>query len=331
MSLFNTYQQTDAQVCMTLSGLAYAPDQPYLESLLSQPHAPYATGNNWQLVWYATNQANLMYMVQHQDDPQRYIIAIRGTVWSDLTDIVEDLDVYNTTPWMNGHISNGIFKGIKSLSSLRPGNNGMSLAEYLQYISSNSQGNLNITITGHSLGGALAGAYALLLKTTISNAAVNWSVYTFAAPSVGDQDFVQYFNQVFNQANAQAFRIYSNKDLVPFAFAGLADVMSNDIPVETAEWLKRLLGLTLAFVRSELSTVYVQTGGLNQVICLDNATHPVLPAAPLPPPPVTKLRFYQEWFAYQHGHNTYLALLGTAQLPVFPTLPAYTQAQLTAR
>jgi hypothetical protein len=66
-----------------------------------------------------------------------------------------------------------------------------------------------VTVTGHSLGGALAKLLTLdVALNTKSGAPV---AYTFASPRVGDPDFAA----GFNQAIATSYRVYNRCDLVP--------------------------------------------------------------------------------------------------------------------
>lgn len=315
----SNYDLSTAQVCMTLAGMAYAGDAADISALLADPG--YATGNNWQLVWYGATPDNLMYMVQDRQQPENYVITIRGTVWGKIEDLIEDLDVFVTTPWPYGpgQVSNGILKGITALQNLT-NTSGQTLFDFLQQ---QNNGTLQITVTGHSLGGALAGAYALYLQQALTLPAT-WQIYTFAAPTVGDATFVNHYSSVFD---TNAFRIFNNKDIVPHGFGDLTTIISEQVPVALGFLMSLMVGVILKTVEDKLTEKqisYVQPSLPDTVISLDNSLHPV---PPLPPvtltSPAKTLAELEPWFAYQHSHQTYLQLLDTTPLP--SVVPAITE------
>ena len=146
--------------------------------------------NSWKIVWgpalYAFDlvekrQANLTFVVQSTDDPTSYIVATRGTVGSDLLEwFVEDLPVSlvdwptphhleNNTPKISRATANALHIVLKTTPPkvapsgyhLLPGA-GLSLAEFLTELTSN--GPIEISFTGHSLGGAIAPCLALWFR-----------------------------------------------------------------------------------------------------------------------------------------------------------------------
>lgn len=71
-----------------------------------------------------------------------------------------------------------------------------------------------LSITGHSLGGALAALYATMLHYTGQTeiASKIGAVYTFGQPRVGDQDFVNYAN---SKLKGKFFRVVYCNDVIP--------------------------------------------------------------------------------------------------------------------
>ena len=73
---------------------------------------------------------------------------------------------------------------------------------------------VNLTITGHSLGGTLATVYATWLHDEFASAGVNVtiSVWTFAAPAAGNASFAARYDEIFG---ASSFRFVMDFDVVP--------------------------------------------------------------------------------------------------------------------
>ena len=76
-------------------------------------------------------------------------------------------------------------------------------------ISPNNNNTLNIYVTGHSRGGALATVTLHLMQNDFDLKSHSTQLYTFASPRVGDSDFVQEFDL------NNCFRIANSEDLVP--------------------------------------------------------------------------------------------------------------------
>ncbi|WP_143310080.1 lipase family protein [Chitinophaga vietnamensis] len=306
MTVLDGYQQEDARICMTLSGMAYAGSKKDLRKLLKDNS--YATQGLWDLCWYGAQNENLLFVARQKKTGQLAIV-IRGTVWKDLKNVFEDLDVLHTVNWMGGYISQGIYTGLQNLIHLE-GEDGSTLLNYiLQYLADVNPP--QIFITGHSLGGALASVFALHLKTSIVYPA-NWSVYTFASPSVGDQGFVSYYNNEFSDGISSAYRIYNNCDLVPCAFASLEYALQQGIPVASEGIAYDVIKGVINGAQQQLNERGLQYMQVSTPVVLNNVGD--IPAY-LPPPPIWWPPHIGNWLAYQHGHQTYLELLGATPLP----------------
>jgi len=131
MACANGYDPTEAGVCMTLSAMAYVsssnepPIKDALINILEDPQ--YATKGQWKLVWFGINHdgSNLAYVVRDTTTPGRFAIAIRGTVWNHLDDVVEDMAIFHTKDWTTAvpptsglKIARGTYYGLQQLIPL---------------------------------------------------------------------------------------------------------------------------------------------------------------------------------------------------------------------
>lgn len=86
-----------------------------------------------------------------------------------------------------------------------------------QINSLNKEGIYNIIITGHSQGGALSNMLRAYLENTLPKQISNknkFKVYAFAAPMVGNQEFVIEYNSHF-ALNNTSFNIVNPHDIIP--------------------------------------------------------------------------------------------------------------------
>ncbi len=183
----------------------------------------------WSLVWGpAVYQAqgskvadNSMYVAQCLDEPDRFVIAISGTNPISIYGwIHEDFIINPLQPWTystgcpsQAKISNGTKIGLDNLLKMRSG--GRTLMEYLK-----EQRDMGVvTVTGHSLGGALSPALALALKNLqpqwnpASNVTIN--VMPTAGPTPGNKAWADYYD---TQLGSTTERIWNELDIVPHAW-----------------------------------------------------------------------------------------------------------------
>jgi hypothetical protein len=190
----------------------------------------------WQLVWGpAVHELpgsvlpdNTMYVVRRTGTPgpQQLAVAIAGTnPFSFLDWLVEDFFVSTQVPWpgvAGAKISSGTFIGLSVLQTMRPGATlagaGQTVGDFLA--AQAAAGPVAITVTGHSLGGALAPTLGLWLHDTRTgwdprgNASL--SVLPFAGPTAGNLVFAQHSDA---QIGPQVNRIHNSLDVVPHAWA----------------------------------------------------------------------------------------------------------------
>lgn len=127
----------------------------------------------------------------------------------------EDFEwLYDGDAWMSSHplggyVESGMYDMYRSLGVSTPAQPArVPFSSFLATLDTS----MPITLTGHSLGGALTtytAADIALLPTP--PAASNLQIYSIASPRVGDQTFVN----AFNKAVINNFRIYNIRDYVP--------------------------------------------------------------------------------------------------------------------
>ncbi len=219
------------QVMLSLSYLAYcgekittANPEKQILALINEAIPNIAPVADWQVVWgpvaYTTPgalyQDDMMYVAQNQTDKTQFAVAIRGTnSVSELDWLMEDLDVMQMMPWPMGSTSQTpvgemisestsidmqILLGMESpIYNGSSSNTPISLLDFLQ---SQTADAINLCVTGHSLGGCLAGTLALYLQESRSlwdqSATSTLTAITFAAPTAGNDSFATYSDAQFS-------------------------------------------------------------------------------------------------------------------------------------
>ncbi|PQQ25994.1 lipase family protein [Photorhabdus hindustanensis] len=182
---------------------------------------------------------HVVMIVKNTDNPSDYRLVIRGT-WSQINAIDEDLLVATTVDWSNwdtnipqefkdAKISYGTDLALKPLINGKPINKDyVSLIDEIDRITTEEGKDkiLNITVTGHSLGGLLASTIGLYLKRRyINNNNIRIHVCSFAGPTAGNDIFASYSDAFFkgtlspNSYESHFLRIHNNHDIVPLAWA----------------------------------------------------------------------------------------------------------------
>jgi triacylglycerol lipase len=313
----------EAAVMMTLSRIAYCSDIPG-----QLQNKSYATGGDWSVVWGPVDDSygNLAY-VALSASTGKYAVVIRGS----MTDVSFDTlynwfyNLYVTwqSPWPYfptqplAMVSYGSWAQASNLTFASW--NGTTLGSFL--VDTIPSGSI-IAVTGHSLGGNLASVLASWVSAERGPQGdaqdPNTEVYTFAAPSAGNQQFANGFNYRF----PSSFRYWNHLDAIPRAWDNLLELdwIYDSINIPTPGWIQDTVdAMEVALLGSEIyyNSYYLQpNGGGNK-----------LTGAPLP--------LNSDWLAevtYQHGGNTYLGLLGAplvnaslhygvGAVPTGPTLP----------
>ncbi|MEA2604375.1 MAG: hypothetical protein QOF89_5367 [Acidobacteriota bacterium] len=339
MAFANGYDPTEAGVCMTLSAMAYVSssnEPPIKEALINLlEDTQYATQGQWKLVWFGINHdaSNLTYVVRDTTKPARFAIAIRGTVWQHLDNVVEDMAIFHTKDWTTAvpptpgiKIARGTYYGLQQLIPLTSSISNvampsvsvaMTLVHFLmvQALALPTGTDLEVFVTGHSLGGALATVLGTWLVEQASQwdfrpKKVNFKTYTFAAPTVGNQAFATYYDGMPSnpKVGVQALRVFNASDVLPHCFSELNEITNIGIPMTEKAKLE-VDALVLPF------TAGMKLTGVSYVH-VDNA-HSIPNPTPAPTcaNPAKGLEDFFCWLGYEHGHNTYLTLAGVPVLP----------------
>ncbi|EYU43905.1 hypothetical protein ABFS82_07G018700 [Erythranthe guttata] len=139
-------------------------------------------------------------------DLNAIVIAFRGTQERSIQNWVEDLywkQLDIDYPGVDGAMVHHGFYTAYHNTSLRAGVlNGIQKAKELY-------GDINIMVTGHSMGGAMAAFCGLDLRLSLKEQ--NVQVMTFGQPRIGNSVFASYFNQVV----PDTIRVTNGHDIVP--------------------------------------------------------------------------------------------------------------------
>ncbi len=191
----------------------------------------------WELVWGpgvfqvlpGAIPANTMFAARHQHSGELFISIAGTNPFSAYAWLAEDFDVARTRAWGYGDAPEGVATSKATLTGLRalqgmvpppgiPGENRM-LTEFLKAHLDNETEPVSITVSGHSLGGALSPTLALWLLDTRKEwdprMRAEISVYAYAGPTPGNDEFADYINRRFGK---RLHRIFNPFDVVTHAW-----------------------------------------------------------------------------------------------------------------
>jgi MFS family permease len=191
----------------------------------------------WELAWgpgvfqvvSGAVAANTMFVARHQQTRELFISIAGTNPFSAYAWLAEDFDVDRSRGWGYGKAPAGAATSKATLTGLRalqgmvpesgiPGQN-RTLAQFLREELDRGDGPVAITVSGHSLGGALSPTLALWLLDTRKEwdlrARAAISVYAYAGPTPGNDDFASYIDRRFGD---RLHRIFNPLDVVTHAW-----------------------------------------------------------------------------------------------------------------
>lgn len=333
MAFATGYVLEEAREGITLSAIAYQSEDGDYDTIKAAITSALASSTvldgHLTLVWLgiSLDRANLLYVAQDDREASRYALVARGTDWNFLTDWVDDFDVLHTHDWPSANppnpsilLAQGSWDGLQALLTMtsqflavpsQPG--AMTLTGLLNQISVGATGGLDLFVTGHSLGGALATILGLYLADTVGNwggaaASVSLKSYTFASPTTGNQAYADYYNGRLGLANIswQAFRVFNERDMVPFAYADVEGIADSGISFSPILYVEvATMAAIIQTILNEKGVSYVQVGSGNPL-----SNNPCKTGQPPCPNPATTLDDFACWVGYEHSSQTYASLLG---------------------
>lgn len=225
----STQFSDDELVAITLSAIAYkGVDSTHqqrwemIREALQLPGLP--TQGNWSLVWGPHEKDQfLVYIVQgpRTQFGRKYAVVIRGTVKS-VYNIYSDLDDLGTVPlpWNEpklpgAAITDGVdyaWNRVKTLTEKRGGKD-VGIVDFLKSVDTGSL----VLVTGHSLGGQLASAFASWLRSELNypKKRVGIQPITFAGPTAGNAAFADPYQGIFKTGK----RFQNDFDIIPRLWA----------------------------------------------------------------------------------------------------------------
>ncbi|MGC2781846.1 MAG: hypothetical protein WA418_40055, partial [Bradyrhizobium sp.] len=200
---------------------------------------PSGTANGpWSLCWGpAVNNGVLAYVAQGHDGS--YALAFRGTdvdgsVAGAFENVLADADALFLVPWLYPQqagaplqISAGINDALALVIALTDPMTGLSLLDYLRGLAAKQ--NLQLMVTGHSLGGALAVVATAWLKDQLPKLTPSlkftlWP-HTFASPTMWNAAFATTFAKTYTY-----YAAVNSNDIVPMGWANLKAVLATYSP-----------------------------------------------------------------------------------------------------
>jgi hypothetical protein len=192
-----------------------------------------AANGPWKLCWGpAVNDGILAYVAQGTDGT--YALSFRGTdvdgsVSGSFQNVLADADGFFLIPWLYPQqsgaplqISAGINGALALAIGLTDPVTSVSLLDYLRGVG--KAGTLDLMVTGHSLGGALAIVATAWLNDQLPKVeTLSFSLWpqTFAAPTMWNAAFATNFATTFSY-----YAAVNTNDIVPMGWANLNGVLA---------------------------------------------------------------------------------------------------------
>jgi hypothetical protein len=324
MAFPDGYVLEEAQQAITLASIAYqgADDRDYrqvqvaITSMLGEFFSA-----RFSLVWLgiSPDYGNLLYVAEDTAATDRYAVVVRGTVWNFLTDWLDDFDVLDTHEWPYAspadpsiRVAQGSWDGLQALLTMTSQPDGQTLGQVLARLASQGSSSLELLITGHSLGGALATILGLYLADTVGEwagtaSSIRLTSYTFAAPTSGNQAYAAYYDarSHLTSISWHALRVFNEQDLVPFAYADLGEFVDSGVPFSPLLSLE--VAAMAAIVQAILAARGVSYVHVGNGVPLDSERIDGLSTCA---DPATTLDDFAGWINFEHSSLNYMTLLG---------------------
>lgn len=179
----------------------------------------------WKCVWgpdvvALDKKATNTMFVARKGATDTFVVAIAGTDPTSCTDwFLEDFNVKKKLPWdgfddKKGNITAATMTGLTILKAMSEIGKERSVRAFLDDAADSLSG-INVWVTGHSLGGALAPVYALHLNNTMKSTDVNVHCLAVAGATPGDKQFADYYESVLGNSTT---RVWNTRDLVPHGY-----------------------------------------------------------------------------------------------------------------
>ncbi len=275
----------------------------------------------WELVWgpavyelpTSNRPDNTMFVASSAG---QLVVAVAGTNPYALLDwIVEDFLVRTQIPWLTGSplsldrkISLGTFIGLSVLQTMKPGAGQPGAGVLLKdFLSTRTGSPVSISVSGHSLGGALSPALALWLHDLREewdpHGNATLSSLPSAGPTAGNEAFAAYLD---SKIGAQVSRLYNPLDVVPHAWmlSTLAEIPTVYAPdIEPDDLMRDFAKLALdAAKNGDYTQINLSDPPLSGSSVNTSIIHELEPAF---------LNFFRQ-LAYQHT-EAYYVLMGVSE------------------
>ncbi|HTI08629.1 MAG TPA: lipase family protein [Puia sp.] len=282
------------QVMMTLSAIAYIPFTSIL-ALQDSLNTAETLEKTYTAIWWGKENDTVAFVVRN-NLTREHVIVFKGPVFrpglSFLLNLYEDMIMYRqeylpSSEAVKSRVAAGILGTLQNIGIVTY--SGRTLSHTLASFPVRNK----VYVTGHSLGGSLAAAFAV--KTACSNSReLDIIPYTFGAPAMGNVLFANLFNMENpNSLFDHSSRCVNSRDIIPDLWNNLQAMATVDYgavqcPVDFSlciECMERLLIVSKVFyVQPPLQLELQGDIGHNE-------------------------GFFQEAL-FQHQPNTYLSLLG---------------------
>lgn len=305
----------DAQVQMTLAGMAYLADTdpknhtiPPISDVKAAickalKDSNFATNAQWELKWgpvQTHGTDNLVYVARNKTDGA-LAVCLRGTTTqflSRLEDLPTSQKRFPTANTTGAKVSTEFFGGLAEMLAAVDPDQKIGLQEYLK--SQVDAGSRTIFVNGHSQGAALVPMMMAALQ-------LGWAMrpplraaikgFAFAPPTSGNPAFAAWVNQALD-----CWFVINPLDMVPLGYASIEDVLSKNIPgpltLEEDLYIPPLVYAAAEIAANAGTWAQPSRQAITQAVHEPNEG------------------FFDQ-VGDQHNHNTYLVMLGATPLIPF--------------